>query len=267
MNVHSVSLKGRRDQNEDKHTIILNCNGKNKNIKNVNFFGVYDGHGGKHISKCLSKNLPTFFVDKRVQYPLKPTYVTSVYKHVQDTLRIKYKNIASECGSTCLVAVHFKKENDYYLNILNTGDSRCIMCRDNIALSLTKDHKPNWPEERIRIENLGGKIYRDEHKEYRIGQLSVSRAFGDLNEEPYVTNIPEQFVYKLESSDKFVVIACDGLWDVFENQEVVNYILANCYDSTTGQRINKNINIARKLAEYAILRGTGDNVTIIVIFL
>lgn len=266
MNVHSVSLKGRREQNEDKHTIILNCNGKNKDIKNINFFGVYDGHGGKHISKCLSKNLPTFFTDKRVAYPLKKQYVDAVYQHVQNTLRKSHTDIASSCGSTCLVAVYFKHENNNYLNVLNTGDSRCILCRDNIASALTKDHKPNWPEERTRIEALGGKIYRD-GLDYRIKDLSVSRAFGDLDAEPYVTNMPDTYVYKIEKNDRFFVLACDGLWDVLSNQDVANFILTNCYDSTTNQRINKNINIARKLAEYAILRGTGDNVTIIVVFL
>ena len=37
MNVHSFSLKGLRDQNEDRHDVILNINNKNKNMKDVNF--------------------------------------------------------------------------------------------------------------------------------------------------------------------------------------------------------------------------------------
>ena len=45
MNVHSVSLKGRREQNEDKHNIVLNLTKKVKTLNNINFFGVYDGHG------------------------------------------------------------------------------------------------------------------------------------------------------------------------------------------------------------------------------
>jgi len=265
MNVHSVSLRGRRDQNEDKHNIILNSNGKNKDIKNVNFFGVYDGHGGKHISKCLSKNLPKYFINKKLEYPLKEKYVNAVYSHIQNTLRTSYNNVANSCGSTCLVAINFKKDNNSYLNVLNTGDSRGIICRDNIALPLTKDHKPNWPEERKRIEALGGKIYRD-GPDYRIKDLSVSRAFGDLDAEPYVTNRPDLFLYKIDKSDRVMVLACDGLWDVLTNQDVANYVLSNCYDKT-GKRINKEVNIARKLAEYAILRGSGDNITCIVTFL
>jgi hypothetical protein len=42
----------------------------------------------------------------------------------------------------------------------------------------------------------------------------------------------------------------------------------NCYDPKTGERINKHINIAKKLAEHAIVtKLSTDNVSIIVVFL
>ena len=64
MSVHSVSLKGKRDSNEDRHIIKTNLNGQNKNINNINFYGIYDGHGGKFVSKFLSNNLRNFFDQK-----------------------------------------------------------------------------------------------------------------------------------------------------------------------------------------------------------
>lgn len=265
MDVHSVSLKGKRPQNEDKHNIILNIDGKNKDFTNINFFGVYDGHGGKFVSKFLEKNLPNFFLDKRVKYPLKKAYINTVYTYLQNTLSEKFKEYANHCGSTCLVATHFKIDDQNYLNIMNSGDSRCVLCRDNLAIALTKDHKPYWPEEKRRIEKLGGKIYFD-GADYRIKDLSVSRAFGDLDAQPYLTNIPDIFRYKIEKSDKFIVMACDGLWDVMSNSDVVNFLLNECYDTNLEERINININIARKLAETAIAKGSTDNVSILVIF-
>ena len=57
MNIHSVSLKGRRDSNEDKHKIEINSDKRNKDMLPINFFAVYDGHGGKFVSKYLSNNL------------------------------------------------------------------------------------------------------------------------------------------------------------------------------------------------------------------
>ncbi len=264
MNIHSVSLKGLRDQNEDKHDIILNSDNRDKSKRNVNFFGVYDGHGGKEISTYIQNTISNYFMDKSVTYPLHKRFVLKVYDHIQKSF--KQNDAAYVSGTTCLIAVHFKHNSCNYLNVLNTGDSRCILCRDNFAMPLTKDHKPNWPEERHRIEKLGGKIVYDGF-DWRIKDLSVSRAFGDLNATPFLTHRPDLFRYKLDKNDKFFVLACDGLWDVMTNADVVNFILLNCYDSTTKNRINKEMNIAKKLAEYALKKGSTDNITIIVVFI
>lgn len=264
--IHSISLKGLRNENEDKHSVFINLNGNDKTRAHVNYLAVYDGHGGKFVSKFLEKNLPNFFTDKRVHFPLTKKYVHDVYTYVQKVLREKYHEKALHCGSTCVSVTHFKKNDVDYINVLNTGDSRCIICRDNFGINLTKDHKPDWPEERSRIEALGGKIYFD-GDDWRIKDLSVSRAFGDIDAEPFVTNMPDIFRYKLEKSDKFIVIACDGLWDVMDNQSVVNFILAEAYDKTTNARNTKNINIAKKLAEHALERGSTDNLTVLIYFL
>ena len=141
-----------------------------------------------------------------------------------------------------------------------------MLCRNNIGMALSKDHKPNWPEEAIRIKSLGGEILFDGY-DWRIHDLSVSRAFGDISAEPHVTNMPDIYKYKISCDDKFLIVACDGLWDVFSNQDVANFVLENCYDIQTNVRINKHINIAKKLGEFAIAKGSGDNITIIVVFL
>jgi len=264
MNVHSVSLRGGRNQNEDKHDIKINIGDTDNKLGRINYYGVYDGHGGKEVSQYLFDNLSKYFMPKDVKYPLTKEYVIKIYDHLQNNLgRTEY---AYHTGSTALVAVQFKYLNQNYLNILNTGDSRCILCRDNIAVSLTKDHKPSWPEERARIEQIGGKITFDGF-DWRIKDLSVSRAFGDIDSTPFVTHRPDIYRYKLDKYDKFFVLACDGLWDVLSNQDVANFVLDYCYDITTNTRINKEINIAKKLGEYAIRKGSGDNITIIVIFL
>jgi protein phosphatase 2C len=265
MNVHSVSIKGPiREQNEDKHDIILNSDNKHRSKKNVNFFGVYDGHGGKKVSEYIKKNLSNFFLNKKVNFPLSKRYVNNVYDHIQSNL--KKHNWAYFSGTTCLNAIHFKYNGSDYLNVINIGDSRCVLCRDNFAMPLTKDHKPNWPEERSRIERLGGKIIFDGY-DWRIKDLSVSRSFGDLDATPFLTHKPDLYRYKLDKNDKFFVLGCDGLWDVMTNQEVINFILLNCYDETTKKRTNKRINIAKKLAEHSLKKNSTDNITIIVVFL
>ena len=266
MTTHFVSLKGKRPQNEDKHDIIINMDNNDKTKGPINFYAVYDGHGGKFVSKYLSENYSKFFTDSRIVYPLKKNYVKKVYNYLQNTLKNKYFSKTENTGSTCLSVIHYMHDDMSYLNVCNTGDSRCVMARNNIAIPLTKDHKPNWPEEKYRIEQLGGDIIFDGF-DWRITDLSVSRAFGDISAEPYVTNMPDVFKYKLTKHDTFIIIACDGLWDVMSNQDAVNFVIANCYNIKTNERINKHINIAKKLAEQAITNKSGDNITIIIVFL
>ncbi len=265
-NVYYVSLKGLRKDNEDCHSIIVNLDNTNNKLAPINLFGVYDGHGGKFVSKFLENSLPNFFVDKRVKYPLTKDYINQIYKYLQQkVLKKHFFSKSQHCGSTCLIGIHFKNHDQDYLNIINVGDTRAVLCRDNFAIPLSKDHKPYWPEEKNRIEKLGGQIVFD-GDDWRIKDLSVSRAFGDFEAEPYLTNMPEIFRYKIEKNDKFIVFACDGLWDVMENHDVVNFILLSCYDQNM-VRINKTINIASKLGKYALDKGSTDNLTIIIYFL
>jgi len=265
MKVYITSLKGLRKQNEDKHSIILNSDSTDRNSKSVNFFGLYDGHGGKQVSKFLEENLPLYFMKKSIKYPLNKKYVKTIYDHIQNILRNNYKKMSYRIGSTCLVVIHFQKNKNSYINILNTGDSRCVLCRDNLALPLTKDHKPHWPEELSRIQKLGGRIYFD-GDDWRIKDLSVSRAFGDIEATPYVTHEPDMYQYKIDKNDKFMIIACDGLWDVVSNQDAVNFVLTQCYDDTVSNRVNVEMNISQKLGEFALKKGSTDNVSIMVVF-
>lgn len=265
MDVYSVSLKGRRYNNEDKHNVFVNSDMKNKQLLPINFFGVYDGHGGKFVSSFLSENLHKYFINAKPEnFPFGKKYICNVFDNIQNTLKNKHKSEARQCGSTCLALIHYVAESQNYINIINVGDSRCILCRDNLAIPLTKDHKPNWPEEKRRIGLAGGSVYFD-GSDYRIKDLSVSRAVGDIDAEPYVISKPEVYKYKIEKNDKFIVMGCDGLYDCLSNQDIIDYILNEFYDENM-IRINKQINIAKKLGEYAIQNGTTDNVTAVIIF-
>ena len=264
MNIYSISKRGKRDQNEDAENIIINSNNSNTTQAKINLYAVYDGHGGKFVSKYLSENLPKYFLNPQTVYPLSGKYIRNSFKEIQSTLEKKYEDKCTFCGSTCLVAVDYVYEKRRFIDVMNAGDSRCIISRNNKANVVTKDHKPNWPEEKERIKKMGGEIIFDGY-DWRIGDLSVSRAFGDLDNKPYISANPEIFRYKINKNDQFLLLACDGLWDVFDNQEAVNFIISNSYD-LEHNRINKKINIARLLADSALQKGTTDNVTIIIVF-
>lgn len=272
MITHSISLIGKRDNNEDQHDIIINLDGKN-NFNNINYFAVYDGHGGKQVSKYLKENLSNYFTSKYKNYNIEninkfKSYVNKVYDHIQTKLETKFKVFSYNVGSTALNIIFYKSNNKikYYIN--NVGDCRCVKCnKNNIAIPLTKDHKPNSYDEKKRIEKLDGKIYFDGY-DWRIGDLSVSRAFGDIDNYPYVSYKPDIYNGELKSDDKFIILACDGLWDVLSNQDVIDFILEQMDDikisnSMLGNSIN---NIAYNLGNYAINKGSLDNISIVIIF-
>lgn len=263
--VQKASLKGARPTNEDQEFILMNKEGKNKNFAPVNLYAIFDGHGGRNVSKYVCENLPLLFLSKSCQYPLKIKDIKSCFNKVQGELETM--KFSEHSGSTALVLITYNINNIDYLNILNLGDCRAVLCRNNLGIPLTKDHKPSFPEEIHRITELGGEITFD-GMDWRIKDLSVSRAFGDLDAKPYVTHIPDIYKYRLDKDDKFVILACDGLWDAVNNQDAVNFVLNIYYDKTTNNKlIKKNINVAEELARYAIKRGSTDNVSVIIIFL
>jgi protein phosphatase 1L len=260
MKVYSYSLQGKRPSQEDQHIAILNIDESNKSINNINLFGVFDGHGGKKVSEYLKKNLPDFFLTKNIKDILKKNknfmkYITQVYDLLQNNLKEKHPRAVEYCGSTACIAL--QTENNLW--VINVGDSRCVLCNKNgEPVQLSIDHKPNLAEEKKRIEKLGGKITFD-GVDWRVKSLSLSRAFGDLDCCPYVTHLPNIFKFKIDSKDKFLIIACDGLWDALSNKKAVAFVkdlLSKNYDG----------NYAKELANYALNNGSYDNITVIIYF-
>ena len=96
----------------------------------------------------------------------------------------------------------------------------------------------------------------------QIGELKIYlyQAFGDTDACPYVTHLPQIYKYNLNKKDKFLIFACDGLWDVMSNKKATDYVLGLMKKNFTG-------NYSKKLAEKAIKEGSTDNVTAIVLFL
>jgi serine/threonine protein phosphatase PrpC len=266
MKVYSHSLQGKRESNEDQHYNYFNLNGSDKEKNDINFLSVYDGHGGKLVSKYLKDNLPIYFIKKfkRNIYLTQDTfskYVNSVYNLLQDNLKSEHPRAVNYCGSTSCIIIHCinHEEKKSFLWIINVGDSRGVLSnKDSIAIPLSKDHKPNSPEEKMRIEKLGGEIVYD-GVDWRVKDLSLSRAFGDVECTPYVTHLPQIYCRKLSKGDKFLILACDGLWDVLSNQDAVDIIIKL-------ETKNYKGNYAKFLAEYALEKGSLDNITVIVYY-
>ena len=142
-------------------------------------------------------------------------------------------------GSTALLAwIHQDRSTgNQTLIVANVGDSRAVLGRHNHgALNLSRDHKPSTRSERKRIERVGGKVVwcgktdargkPVRHRGvYRVnGNLAVSRAIGDRSERPAVSAEPDTMVLPIQPTDRFVVLASDGLWDVMSSNDVVRFV-------------------------------------------
>ena len=115
----------------------------------------------------------------------------------------------------------------------NAGDSRAVMCRGGQAVPLSYDHKPSQERERARVHAAGGFI-REAGGHHRInGNLNLSRSLGDLKykqnralppSEQMITAQPDIIAHRIKPEDEFLVVACDGIWDVMSSQAVVDFV-------------------------------------------
>jgi len=285
--IQSSSLKGLRPQNEDELHYINNLSNNNKDYKNYLCAGVFDGHGGGGVSSLLVKkiNIFKYFIDKLTKdISNKKDYnkfIIKVYDTIQKSL-INNEIKANKMGSTALISVIYPYNDNYRLKIINLGDCRAVICnKNNIGIALTIDHKPNQWIEKYRITNLGGIIEYSLRDDPRISGLSVSRSFGDLDCK-FISQEPDIFDYII-NNDKFMIMACDGLWDVMSNQEAIDYVI-ECLLRENKVKIDKKMeiegynslenkehttktnNIAYQLAKYALDKGSQDNLLIIILF-
>ncbi|KAL5528078.1 MGPP2CL-1 [Sanghuangporus sanghuang] len=132
----------------------------------------------------------------------------------------------------------------------NVGDARAVLCRSGRAVRLTYDHKGSDKQEAKRIMDSGGFVMSGRVN----GVLAVTRSLGDSSMKDFVVGAPYTTETELGDDDEFLIIACDGLWDVASDQEAVDMV-RNIQDPKAA---------SQKLVEHALQDST-DNITAIVV--
>lgn len=138
----------------------------------------------------------------------------------------------------------------------NAGDSRIVLGHQGQAVRLTTDHRVDDPLEVARIEQAGGFIFKGRV----LGVLAVTRSLGDYLLKDFVVAHPDIQQRRLDLSREptFLIVACDGLWDVLTDQEAVNLVL-----HWDGEKEDA----AKYLVRESLRRGSTDNVTVVVAWL
>mmetsp|Transcript_40564 Transcript_40564/g.126901 ORF Transcript_40564/g.126901 Transcript_40564/m.126901 type:complete len:682 (+) Transcript_40564:228-2273(+) len=219
-------------------------------------------------------------LDRRVSHLMR-----RVYEETDGDISRKEDEGKNMAGSTATTILILRDR----IWLANVGDSRTLLCRGGRVHAFTLDHKPDRADETARIKAAGGFVIH--HRV--LGELAVSRAFGDaeykkgiqqyvgqddLNSlrqgglmggdaeadysRPILTAEPEIQSLKLAPEDEFIVLACDGLFDVFTNEEVVQAVRAEMAQHQDAQQCVESLS-RRAIHE----RNCRDNVTIVLIIL
>uniref|UniRef100_A0AAG5CQ56 protein-serine/threonine phosphatase n=1 Tax=Anopheles atroparvus TaxID=41427 RepID=A0AAG5CQ56_ANOAO len=260
--VGSSCMQGWRMHMEDSHTHILSL----PDDPGTAFFAVYDGHGGAKVAEYAGKHLHKYITRR-------PEYGEDLKRALQqgfldlDEAMLNNEALKEQMSGSTAVAVLIK---DNRLYCANAGDSRAIACVDGHLDVLSFDHKPTNDSEMKRIRNAGGYV------EYnRVnGYLALSRALGDFGlkrnqekkpEEQMVTAYPDVEEREVEESWDFLVIACDGIWDVMSSQSVLEFVQEKLAQGMYPQQICESM-MERCLAPDCQMGGIGgDNMTVIIV--
>eukprot|EP00927_Polykrikos_kofoidii_P042611 TRINITY_DN3663_c0_g1_i1.p1 TRINITY_DN3663_c0_g1~~TRINITY_DN3663_c0_g1_i1.p1 ORF type:complete len:491 (-),score=68.92 TRINITY_DN3663_c0_g1_i1:169-1641(-) len=151
------------------------------------------------------------------------------------------KNIFDLMGSTAIIAVMDRGEGSLdgrpsRVTIANCGDSRAVLCRNGIVVELSIDQKPELPVEEERIRKAGGHVAMVHpspcHRVDGVG-LNLARALGDFHyksrldlpcTQQKVIAVPEVSTVELVAEDEFIVLGCDGVFELNTSQKVVDLI-------------------------------------------
>lgn len=112
--------------------------------------------------------------------------------------------------------------------------------------------------EQKRIKEAGG--YIAFNGVWRVaGILATSRAMGDypLKDKKFVIADPDILTFNLtDHKPLFLILATDGLWDTFTNEEAVNFIK---------ERLDEPHYGAKSLTLQSYYKGSVDNITILIV--
>ncbi|KAM9837572.1 protein phosphatase 1bb isoform 1-T1 [Aulostomus maculatus] len=263
------SMQGWRVEMEDAHTAVV---GLPHGLADWSFFAVYDGHAGSRVANYCSGHLLEHILSGGAEFGSGPSSVEGV----KDGIRSGFLNIdeymrsfsdlrqgLDRSGSTAVCVLL----SPTHLYFINCGDSRAVLSRDNKVGFSTQDHKPCNPREKERIQNAGGSVMIQRVN----GSLAVSRALGDYDykcvdgkgpTEQLVSPEPEVCVLeRAAEGDEFVVLACDGIWDVMSNEELCEFVRSRLLVCDDLEKVCNSV------VDTCLHKGSRDNMSVVLVCL
>lgn len=230
------AMQGWRMEMEDAHVCNTNVKAPKRTLDGWAFFGVFDGHAGakvsqycaEHLLNCIVEHFETDKEDNSLP-PLETTKEGIIKGFLGTDKKLReepqWSSGEDRSGTTAITVMI----TPTHIIWGNCGDSRGLLCRSGKLHYATEDHKPYNATEKDRIERAGGTVMMQRVN----GSLAVSRALGDFDykrcsdlkpNEQLVSPEPDISVNERDENDEFLFLACDGIFDVMTNEEVITYI-------------------------------------------
>ncbi|CAH6719248.1 protein phosphatase 2C homolog 1 [[Candida] jaroonii] len=265
-----------RSKMEDVHTYVANFAER----LDWGYFAVFDGHAGKQAARWCGNNLHNYLEQEILDSEEKNLEDYDMRDSLNNSFLKADESITKEgsgnSGCTAAVVVlawekngNKEKSNDNndnsntidYKNhkrvmyTANVGDSRIILCRGGNAYRLTYDHKASDINEINRIRDSGGLILKNRVN----GILAVTRSLGDSYMKELVVGTPFTTSTEIYDTDEFMILACDGVWDVISDVKAVE-IVKESFTKSDDPEV-----AAKKLCQIAMDNSTTDNITVMVV--
>ena len=176
-----------------------------------------------------------------------------------------------------------------------TTDDKLALGKKVRIKALTNDHKPNLPKEKIRIEKAGLEVVEETfpsgEKEGKMvsiwkiqrssrEKIAVSRAFGDFDykanedlkmDEQAIISVPDVTIHQRNASnDLFLVLACDGVFDVMSNDEVGKFVAKRSNELSQGKEMlspEMLPEVGDDLLKHCLELGSSDNMSVLIVAL
>ncbi|EZA61338.1 protein phosphatase 1B isoform X1 [Ooceraea biroi] len=256
-----ASMQGWRMEMEDAHRAIPCLEG---GLSDWSYFAVFDGHAGALVSAHSAEHLlESIMQTKEFKAEDVIKGIHSGFLRLDDEMRdLPEMSSGSDKSGSTAVCAFISPKNIY---IANCGDSRAVLCRSGTPVFSTRDHKPVLPAEKERIQNAGGSVMIQRVN----GSLAVSRALGDYEYknlkdrgpcEQLVSPEPEIFVRDRDDEhDEFLVLACDGIWDVMNNEELCDFIHSRLLLTDDLEAVTNLV------VDTCLYKGSRDNMSIVLV--
>lgn len=258
-------MQGWRIDMEDAHTVIMDVPER----EGWAWLGVFDGHGGSLVANKSAETLfdticaQSSYKAAKTEEAIVSSMTSGFLAHDENMRELpEVSNGIDHSGSTAITAMVTPES----VIIGNCGDSRAVLARgDGGEVWGSKDHKPTNPGEKKRIEDAGGSVSMRRVN----GDLAVSRALGDFlykhrtdlpAQQQQVSAEPECTVLKRTNADDYLILCCDGIWDVMSNEEVVEFVRARVAEGETSMG-----KVCEMLLDHCLALNSRDNMSALIV--